>query len=237
MRRVLLAGLLLLALALGVGGGYYTGDRLDTPDPTASGTAGPLGTVSQSPSPTPTEPSLPVKTPVPSNLDPLQPGLDYTSRTFTVTPQDEPSVQLSIDAPQGWHLTRDPKRPQEVKYLDDRKERGVRVEAIEPVDTTPADEMAQLIVDLKKSQAPENDVQIVSHTTDVVDGEDGDARPVATLIYTYIPGKTLRYVIVRWIAIDGQLTNVEMSITGIPEDAAALDEVLQHATTSVHEVG
>lgn len=236
-RRVLLAGLLLLALALGVGGGYYTGDRLDAPEPTASGTAGPLGTVSESPSPTPTEPSLPVKTPVPSNLEPLQPGLDYTRRSFTVTPQDEPSVQLSIEIPQGWKQTRDPKRPQEVKYLDDQKERGVRIEAVEPVDTTPAAAMAQLIVDLKKSQAPENDVRIVSHTTGQINGEDGDPRPVATLIYTYIPGETLRYVIVRWIAIDGQLTNVEMSITGIPEDAAALDEVLQRTSTSVHQVG
>jgi hypothetical protein len=236
-RRVLLAGLLLLALALGVGGGYYTGDRFDTPEPTASGTAGPLGTVSESPSPTPTEPPLPVKTPIPNNLTPLQPGLDYTRHTFTVTPKDEPSVQLAIDTPQGWHLTKDPKRPQEVKYLDDLKERGVRIEAVEPVDTTPAAAMAQLIVDLKKSQAPENDVQILSHTTDTINGDDGDPRPVATLIYTYIPGETVRYVIVRWIAIDGQLTNVEMSVTGVPEDTDALNEVLEHATTSVHELG
>jgi hypothetical protein len=236
-RRVLLAGLLLLALALGVGGGYYTGDRVDTPEPTASGTAGPLGTVSESPSPTPTEPPLPVKTPIPNNLDPLEPGLEYIRHTFTVTPQDEPSVQLSVETPQGWKITRDPKRPQEVKYLDDRRERGVRIEAVEPVDTTPAAAMAQLIVDLKKSQAPENDVQIVSQTNDTITGADGDSRPVATLIYTFIPGETLRYVIVRWIAIDGELTNVEMSITGIPEDAAALDEVLQHASASVHEVG
>ncbi|WP_329004108.1 hypothetical protein OHA18_11975 [Kribbella sp. NBC_00709] len=238
MRRVLLAGLLLLALALGVGGGYYTGDRMDTPDPTASGTAGPLGAVSVSPSPTPTEPPLPVKTPVPSNLEPLGTGLDYTRHAFTVTPQDEPSVQLSIETPQGWRLgARDPKRPGEVKYLDNLKERGVRVEAIEPVDTLPADAMAKLIVDLKKSQPPQNDVQIVSQTPGTVTGDDGDPRPVATLIYTYIPGDTLRYVIVRWVAIDGQLTNVEMSITGLPQDAGALDEVLQHATASVHEAG
>src|SRR5690349_16923932 len=51
-RRVLAVGLLLLALALGVGGGYYAGDYLDNPEPTASGTAGPLGAVSPSPTPT-----------------------------------------------------------------------------------------------------------------------------------------------------------------------------------------
>lgn len=237
-RRVLLAGLLLLALALGVGGGYYAGDRFDRPEPTATGTAGPLGVVSSSPSPTPTEPSLPVKTPVPNNLDPLQTGLNYTRHTFTVTPKGEPSVDLAIETPQGWRLAaRDPQRPGEVKYLEDLRQRGVRVEAIEPVDTTPADAMAKLIVNLKKSQAPENDVQILSHTTGTVNGDDGQARPVATLIYTYIPGDTLRYVVVRWVATQGQFTDVAMSITGLPQDADGLNEVLEKATTTVHEVG
>jgi hypothetical protein len=237
-RRVLLAGVLLLALALGAGSGYYAGDILDTPEPTASGTAGPLGDISPSPTPTPTEPPIPVKTPVPNNLEPLATGLNYTNHTFTVTPKDAEPVQLSIETPQGWRIApRDPKRPGEVKYLDKLKERGVRVEAIAPAAKTPADEMAQLIVDLKKSQAPENDVRVVSDTTDVVTGDDGQSRSVATLIYTFIPKETLRYVIVRWIAINGDLTNVEMSITGLPQDAPALDEVLQRATASVSEVG
>jgi hypothetical protein len=239
-RRVLLAGLLLLALALGVGGGYYAGDRYDNPEPSAIGTAGPLGVVSTSPSPTPTptEPSLPVKTPTPNNLDPLETGLIYTGHNFTVTPKHEPSVQLSIETPQGWRLApRDPERPGEVKYLEDDQQRGVRVEAIEPVDTTPAAEMADLIVNLKKSQAPENDVQIRSQTTGTVDGDDGEPRQVATLIYTYIPGNTLRYVIVRWVATKGQLTDIEMSFTGLPQDADGLNEVLDKATTTVHEVG
>ena len=233
MRRVLLAGFLLLALALGVGGGYYTGDHLDTPKPTASGTAGPLGTVSLSPSPTP----LPVKTPIPNNLAPLETNLNYTQHSFTVTPKGEPAVKLSIETPQGWGLTRDPDLPGEVKYLDDGKQHGVRVQAVEPVAQTPADAMAELIVNLKKSQPPENDVRVTSQTTDVVTGDDGESRSVATLIYTFIPGETLRYVIVRWIAINGELTNVEMSITGLPQDAQALDEVLQRATASVSEVG
>ncbi|MGW6199888.1 hypothetical protein ACWF0M_27315 [Kribbella sp. NPDC055110] len=238
MRRVLLAGLLLLALALGAGSGYYAGDYLDTPEPTASGTAGPLGDISPSPTPTPTEPPLPVKTPIPNNLDPLETGLNYTNHTFTVTPKDAEPVQLTIETPQGWKIAdRDPKRPGEVKYLDKLRERGVRVEAVAPAKVTPKDEMAQLIVDLKKSQAPENDVQVISDTTDVVTGDDGESRSVATLIYTFIPGQTLRYVIVRWIAINGELTNVEMSITGLPQDAPALDEVLQRATASVGEVG
>jgi hypothetical protein len=238
-RRVLLAGLLLLALALGVGGGYYAGDRYDTPEPSAIGTAGPLGVVSSSPSPTPTptEPSLPIKTPVPNNLDPLETGLNYTRHTFTVTPEGQPSVDLAVETPQGWRLTRDEKYPAEVKYLDNLKVRGVRVQAVEPVVQTPADAMAQLVLNLKSSQPPQNDLQIRSQTRGTVDGDDGQPRPVATLIYTYIPSDTLRYVIVRWVATQGQLTDVAMSITGVPQDADALNEVLEKATTTVHELG
>lgn len=240
MRRVLLVGLLLLALAVGVGGGYYAGDYLDNPEPATAGAADPLGEVSPSPtpSPTPSEPSLPVKTPVPSNLDPLQPGLDYARRTFTVHPEPDQPVQLSIQIPQGWSLTRESKHPDEVKFLDDLRQRAVRVQSVPQAEQqTPAAAMAQLIIDLKKSQAPENDVQVQSHTTDMITGDDGETRSVATLVYTYIPGDTLRYVIVRWIAINGQLADISMSITGIPADAPALDEILQKTSASVSETG
>ncbi|GAA3083480.1 hypothetical protein GCM10010530_07030 [Kribbella aluminosa] len=234
---MLLVGLLLLALALGVGGGYYAGNRWDTPDPTASGTAGPLGTVSPSPTPTPTptETPLPVKTPVPNNLDPLQPGLTYANRTFTVNPKDAQPVQLSVGVPQGWGLTRDPKHPDEVKFLDNLRQRGVRVQAVEPATQTPKDAIAQLVIDLRKSQAPENNVQIVDQNTAVITGDDGRSRAVGTLIYTFIPGDTLRYVIVRFIAVNGELANISMSITGIPEDAPALKEILEKASASVSE--
>jgi len=233
-RRVLLAGLLLLALALGVGGGYYAGDRLDTPRPTASGTAGPLGSISPSPTPSPT---LPVKTPIPNDEQPLETGLDYSERTFSVTAQDGQSVRLALEIPQGWRLTRDPKHTDQVRYVEKVEQRGVRVQADEPAEGTPAAELNQLVVDLKKSQPPENDVRILDHTTDVITGDDGEARSVATLVYTYIPGETLWYVIVRWIAINGTGTSVEMSVTGLPQDADALHEILEKATASVSEVG
>ena len=232
MKRVLLVGLLLLALALGVGGGYYTGDYLETPRPTASGEAAPLGEVS------PSEPPLPVKTPIPSNVEPLETGLDYQRRTFTVTPKGRPPVRLSIEVPAGWGLTHDSQVPAQVRFLDKLKERGVRVESVEPAAQTTADAMAKLIVDLKASQKPENDLRIQSQTTEQIEGEDGEPRSVSTLIYTFIPVKTLRYVIVRWVATNGgDLTTVEMSITGLPQDAAGLDEVLEAATRSVHEIG
>ena len=222
MRRLLLTGLLLLAVALGVTGGYFTGDRLDTPSATPSGNAAPLGGVS------PSEPSLPVKTPVPNNLPALETGLDYGRHVFTVTPKGQPSVQLSIQTPDGWRLTRDPKAPGEVKFLDPLRERGVRVEADEPATRTPADARAQLIVDLKQSQPPENDLRILSQTDEQLEADDGTTRAVSTLIYTFIPTQTVRYVIVRWIATgDDGLTSVEMSITGLPQDAPGLAEVLR----------
>ncbi|TCC43036.1 hypothetical protein [Kribbella sindirgiensis] len=237
MRRVLLAGLLLLALALGAGSGYYAGDYLDTPEPTASGTAGPLGEISPSPTPSPTEPSTPVKTPIPNNEEPLEPGLDYTERSFSVQTKDGQTVRLSLEVPQGWRLTRDTKRPDQVRYVEKVEQRGVRVQADQPAEGTPADEMAQLIVDLKKSQAPENDVRVLDHTSEVITGDDGESRTVSTLVYTYIPGETLWYVIVRWIAINGENTNIEMSVTGLPQDADALKEILDKASTSVNETG
>ncbi|MEU8224711.1 hypothetical protein [Kribbella sp. NPDC048915] len=238
MRKVVAAGLLLLALALGVGGGYAAGDYLDRP--TAAGTAAPLGEVSPSPTPSPSEPSLPVKTPVPSNVEPLNTGLEYTTHSVTVTPKGAAPVRLAVETPQGWRLApRDPERPAEFKYLDKLRERGVRVEAVEPAVRTPADELAKLVVDLKKSVPAEDGLRIISQTSDEqILGDDGRPRSVATLIYTYIPGETLRYVVVRWIAVnDNPFATIEMSITGLPQDATGLDEVLLHATQSARVVG
>ncbi|WP_427887890.1 hypothetical protein ACQHIV_32975 [Kribbella sp. GL6] len=240
MRRALLVGLLLLALALGIGGGYYAGDRWDDPEPTTTGAANPLGEISPSPTPsqTPTEPPLPVKTPSPSNLDPLQPGLDYANRTFTVHPDPDQPVQLSVKVPKGWGLTRDAKHPDEVKFLDDLKQRAVRVQSVPTAQQkTPAEALSQLVINLRTSQPPQNDVQILDQKPGTITGDDGETRSVATLTYTYIPSDILRYVIVRFIATNGKLGNISMSITGIPADAPALAEILEKASSSVSETG
>jgi hypothetical protein len=226
-------------VALGVAGGYFTGDRMDQPTPTASGEAAPLGQLPPPTTTTPTTPtpSLPVKTPVPSDVPPLETGLEYQRRNFTVTPPGQ-SVDLSIKVPSGWKLRRDTKSTSEVRFLDELEERAVRVESDEPATLTPEAARASLLIGLKQSQPPENDLQIVSQTTSTVTGDDGEPRSVATLIYTYIPKETLRYVIVRWIAMPGSnLVSVEMSITGLPQDAPALQEILKTATESVRETG
>jgi hypothetical protein len=226
-RPILVSAILLITLA-GAAGGYYTGDRTE-PTPTAAGEALPLGEVGQS------EPSVPVKTPVPSDVAALETELPYKRHTFTVTPERQQPVQVSIETPQDWRLTKNPKAPAEVKFLDPLNERGVRVEAVEPTQTT-ADARRQIAVGLRQSQAPENDLRILSETDERVQDLDGRTRTVSTLIYTYIPNKTRRYVIVRWIATgDNDLATVEMSITGLPQDAQGLAEVLLEATRTVRE--
>jgi hypothetical protein len=228
-KRLLLTGLLLLAVALGVTGGYFTGDYLGTPLPTASGNAVPIGDVS------PSEPSLPVKTPVPNNLPALTvDDLDFRKQTFTVHQESLPPVRLSVRVPAGWEKSVNKKTPGEVKFLDSLRERGVRVESGFRVELTPAQQRDRLIAQLKSSLPYEDNFQIVSQTDDTVTGDDGQSRPISTLIYTYIPTQTVRYVMVRWVATAGDgLANVEMSITGLPQDAKALELVADEAAQSV----
>ncbi|GAB2635640.1 hypothetical protein [Kribbella swartbergensis] len=227
MKRPILVIVIVLTTLLGAAGGYYAGDRTE-PTPTQSGEALPLGGVS------PSEPSPPVKTPVPSDVAALETGLAYQRHTFTVTPEGYRPVQISIETPEGWRLTRNPKAPGEVKFLDRLNERGVRVEAVEPNQTT-ADAREQLVVNLRQSQPPENDLRILTETDEQIEGDDGRPRTVSTLIYTFIPKQTRRYVIVRWVATDDDRTAVEMSITGLPQDADGLAEVLRQATRTVRE--
>ena len=229
MRRLLLTGLLLLAVALGVTGGYFTGGYLDTPLPTASGDAAPLGEVS------PSEPPLPVKTPVPNNLPALQVNeLEFRKQTFTVHQESLPPVRLSVQVPDSWEKSVSKKAPGEVKFLDSLHERGVRVESGFRVELTPTQQRDRLIAQLKSSLPYEDDFQIVSQTDDDITGSDGQSRPISTLIYSYIPTQTVRYVMVRWVATAGDgLANVEMSITGLPQDAKALTLVADEAARSV----
>lgn len=120
-----------------------------------------------------------------------------------------------------------------MKFLDSLRERGVRVEAgFAPGETT-AQKRDALILGLKSSQPYENDLRIVAQSDDTITGIDGRERIISTIAYTYVPGKTLRYVIVRWVATagDSQAT-VEMSITGLPQDADALNLIADQAARS-----
>lgn len=229
---VLASGVVLLAL-VGAAGGYYGGAKYtDSTRVYDSGPAAPLTGRS-------TDPPLPRKTPEPYPLAALKAAeLKFHTQGFTIHDDAGVPLRLSIKVPRGWVLTRNDKTPREVRFLDPKKERAVRVEsALPPPDLTTTDSMNRLITNLKSSQPYENDLKILSQTTDQLDA-NGGARTVSTLIYTYIPNKTLRYVIVRWVATAGdEIASVEMSITGLPQDATALKSVTLEASQSVGETG
>ncbi|MGC4937379.1 hypothetical protein [Kribbella sp. DT2] len=223
---VLVSGVVVLGL-LGAGGGYLVGDLTQ---PTTASANGDEPTGSDSPTA-----DYIVKTPVPNNTAAFKAtGLRYREHTFTVRQEPEPTVEVSIDMPRGWQLTSSPKTPGEVKFLDPLKERGVRVESGFPPDLTTAEQRKKLIPGLTSSQAPENDLKILENYDSTVTDAQGETRNVSTLIYTFIPTETLRYVIVRWVATGGDAqATVEMSVTGLPQDAAGLKAVLAQASESV----
>ncbi len=226
-RPILVSGLLLLAL-LGAAAGYLLGYRLETPVPTASGDAEPLGDV------TTAQPPLPRKTPEPNNVQGLDPEeLDFRTQVFTVHQDSLPPVRLSVRVPAGWQKKVDKEAPGEVKFLDSLRERGVRVESGFATDLTTTQQREKLTLGLKSSQPYENDLKIVAQSDDTITGIAGRERVISTIAYTFIPGKTLRYVIVRWVATagDSQAT-VEMSVTGLPQDAKALNLIADQAAKS-----
>jgi hypothetical protein len=227
---VLVGGIALLA-ALGAAAGYLGGERIDEPKaPGAFGIAAPVPMVS----PNPIE-LLPIKTPKPSSLRAFSSeGLNFVKRGFTVQQGKDKPVAVSIRVPDGWALTRSTKTPGEVKFLDPLKERGVRVESGFPPDLSPNQFRVKLTAQLESSVPHEDDLRLLTQTDDTLEDANGQPRPVSTLIYTYIPNEVRRYVIVRWIATgdDGQAT-VEMSITGLPQDADGLAAVLDEATRTV----
>ncbi len=222
---VLASGVIVLGL-IGAAGGYLVGDLTQ---PTTASANGVYPTEGDSP---PADP-LPKKTPEPYPKTPLSAAkLKYHTENFSVRDDAGTQVPLSIRMPRGWQLTRDPKAPREVKFLDPAKERAVRVESGLPEMLTTGDSMSQLVANLESSQPYENDLQILSQDDEQIEVE-GTTRKISTLIYTYIPKKTLRYVIVTWVATADDLATVEMSITGLPQDAAALKALLAETTKSV----
>jgi hypothetical protein len=226
-KRPILVSAVVVITLLGGAGGYYTGYRTELPVPTAAGEAVPLGGVSPSP-------QLTRKTPEPNNLPGLQADeLDFRTQKFTVQQDSQPSVRLSVRVPDGWQKTVDNDAPGEVKFLDSLRERGARVEAGFRPGLTTAQMRDKLIQGLESSQPYENDLQIVAKTDDTITGTDGRPRVTSTVAYTFIPRKTVRYVIVRWVATAGDsLATVEMSITGLPQDKKALQLIADQAAKS-----
>jgi hypothetical protein len=216
-------------IAFGGATGYLAADLIQ-PDEPAYGADNNLRTEPQPTLPLP----LPRKTPVPNDAPALSAAkLDYRTESFTVQTDPNPPVSVRLRVPRGWRFSARDDEPQEVRFVDPTNERALRVESgFSPsLSTTAA--MAKLIRDLEASQAHENDLTIRSERTGSVVGTDGETRTISTLVYTFIPNRTLRYVMVRWVATDGDNATVEMSATGLPQDAKALTALLEEATRSV----
>jgi hypothetical protein len=138
-----------------------------------------------------------------------------------------------VRVPAGWQKTVNEDAPGEVKFLDPLRERAARLESGFRNDLTTAQQREKLVRGLESSQPYENDLKIIDQGDDTITGTDGRTRTISTIVYTYIPFKTVRYVIVRWVATagDSQAT-VEMSITGLPQDAKALQLIADQAAKS-----
>ena len=224
----LLAAGLVAVIAIGGAGGYGVGllttaERSDA----ATGEAAPLGSLQPStPSPTvgstPTPPPLPPKKIVPDNSEPLNADdLHYKTRQFTATSVVRSEVSLRV--PGSWSFTQ-PDPPKIGRYTDPTGKRWLRVEAGFTIRRSPADSMAAKLVDL--GTVPAN--QMLSIKSQTVDPDTHGA----TLVYTYVPDNSVRYVVVRWVANGDGLCTFEIAVTGLPQDQAALEDVLQHAADS-----
>jgi hypothetical protein len=148
--------------------------------------------------------------------------LHYKTRTFTATSVVRSTVSLRV--PSNWKFTQ-PDPPIHGRYTDPAAKRWIRIEAGFTIRRAPAESMAAKINDL--AGVPKN--QLVTILSKKVDAKTQDA----TLVYTYVPDQSVRYVIVRWIANGDGLCELEMAVTGLPQDKAALTAVLDRGTETV----
>jgi hypothetical protein len=210
-RRALLgAGLLTLA-GVGGAGGYGVGLFL-TEEPSLAGTAEPLPMAGgPDTSATPSTPAPPPKQIVP----------DDRVREFTATSVVRSDVRLKV--PKDWGFTQ-PDPPKVGRYTDPTSKRWIRIEAGFTIRRPPAESMAQRLTDLATVPA----AQMLSIKSQTVDPDTKEA----TLVYTYVPENSLRYVIIRWVANHDGLCTFEVAVTGLPQDRDAMEDILDHAANS-----
>jgi hypothetical protein len=229
-----LVGAVAATAVVALAGGFAVG-RLTEPAPAnPAGSPGPLVTEAM-PSPSRPSPTVPKKTPVPDPAERLDPDdLAFVRQTFTVTKSPHPAATVTLHVPEGWQLSR-PGGTDEVRFTDPARKRWIRVESGFAVERPPADSMSILITNLRGSQPYENAFTMLARTTGQQPSRDGEGlRNLATLEYTYIPHQSIRHVFVRWVGFgEGGDAAVEMSVTGLQQDRAALEKVLERASATV----
>lgn len=218
--RALLGSGLLVVTLLGGAGGYGLG--LVTTDQQASAgvSAAPLA-VTVSPGGVP---STPPRKLVPDNSAPLRADdIVYRTRTFTVT--SVVASRVSLRVPRDWEtILLDP--PKDMKFNEPERRRAVRVQGGFTITRPPAASLTSRI-DQFNALPADRMVTVRSHTVDPVTKD-------ATLIYNYadIESNTLKYGMIRWVANKKGLCYLEIAVTGLPQDKAALADILDHASES-----
>ncbi|TDD58492.1 hypothetical protein E1263_18890 [Kribbella antibiotica] len=227
-KRTVLVGGLLFATVLGVAGGYFGGELTNPSSVLVSGVPAPLGGLTVSPSAKPT-----LKTPVKNDLKGLDPdNLDFNTQHFTVDLADAPAVQLSVRIPIGWE--KKILDTGEVKFQDLRRTRWIRFKPVHPVKQNPKQRRDQLVPTLDTTIPYEQNFKLLGQSDDSTTGQDGQPRRVSTVTYSYIPDQWTRDVIVQYVATGGQAgADVEMAITGLPQDQDALDAIAAKAAETV----
>ena len=226
----LVAGVGIVGVAAGVGAGLLTQQNPRT------GT-GPVLPMAAAPTPavTPTTTPVVIKTPVPDDEPALDPDeLRYRTVDFRLTKAPHDPVRVRLQVPRGWTYKSILDQTDQIKYVDPTGKRWIRIESGFLPERPPADSMNLLVSTLKSSVPLQNDLRIEAPATGSITGDDGDSRSIATVTYTYIPNERTLQVIVRWIGF-GTLGNVavEMSVTGLPQDKAALTAIMERASQTV----
>jgi hypothetical protein len=216
------AVVLLAAAVVGGAGGFGAGVLTDRDGSGASGSQTPVG---RSSSP------VAVKTPIPDPAAALRADdLIYQTKKFIA--EQAVRSKVSVQVPTSWGFTQP--REDQGRYTDPTRKRWVRVEAGFLPTQTPAAWAQVRATQLQENGDPVQDLRIVDQRSGTATHVDGSELHYTTLIYTYIPQTSIRYVMVRWIAFDDQVSaSVEISVVGLPQDREALTAVLQRATRTV----
>lgn len=213
--RALLGSGLLAVTLLGGAGGYGLG-LLSTDQKASAGvTAAPLAPAASVKSPPP-------KKLVPDNTEALQAeDIRYKTREFTVTYRLESRVKVRV--PGNWDpALQDP--PKEMRYNEPARKRLVRIQAGFHITRPPVESM-ELRIGVLKALPADQMVTIKSSKVDPVTQD-------ATLVYTYAEKLSLRHVITRWVANKDGLCHFEIGVSGLPQDKAALEDILDQAAKS-----
>ncbi|HEY3001373.1 MAG TPA: hypothetical protein VGJ44_03395 [Kribbellaceae bacterium] len=223
---------------LSAAGGYGVGE-LTRPRTEYSSGAAPMAVVTRTvpTTPPPTSPTpTATRSPVPNDKPALVPGdVRFDSQTFQVVDGTDPDrkSRITVDIPRNWRLT-DIGHPDWGKFNSSYTKRSVRIDsAFEP---EAQDAMMQRQANKLIGLPPDQLVKLTAPVRGTTTADDGGRRTHSTFTYTYLPptDESLLYVIDRWVSTSGDgLADVEIVVTGLPQDKAALELIMDRATKSV----